>query len=96
MRDDNTNGGAIFWTAVGVKNNRKDAVFLFLGASQLAVQSRSVVESAMPMLHSGRPYGTDSSRQRQDRSRRPICYTAIEGFDPRARQPLRPRADSTS
>jgi len=30
------------------------------------VQSRSVVESAMLMLHSGRPYGTDSSRQRQD------------------------------
>src|SRR6266446_7733831 len=55
----------------------------------LAVQSRSVVESAMLMLHSGRPYGTDSSRQRQDHARRPSCYTAIEGFDPRARQPLR-------
>src|SRR5262245_46398853 len=55
----------------------------------LDVQSRSVVESAMLMLHSGRPYGTDSSRQRQDHARRPSCYTAIEGFDPRARQPLR-------
>jgi hypothetical protein len=55
----------------------------------LTVQSRSVVESAMLMLHSGRPYGTDSSRQRQDHARRPSCYTAIEGFDPRARQPLR-------
>src|SRR6516225_11234615 len=54
----------------------------------LAVQSRSVMESAMLMLHSGRPYGTDSSRQRQDHARRPSCYTAIEGFDPRARQPL--------
>src|SRR2546430_11191642 len=32
----------------------------------LGVQSRSVFESAMLMLHSGRPYGTDSSRQRQD------------------------------
>jgi len=47
------------------------------------------VESAMLMLHSGRPYGTDSSRQRQDHARRPSCYTAIEGFDPKARQPLR-------
>src|SRR5215471_2926686 len=54
----------------------------------LGVQSRSVVESAMLMLHCGRPYGTDSSRQRQDHARRPSCYTAIEGFDPRARQPL--------
>jgi len=41
------------------------------------VQSRSVVDSAMLMLHSGRPYGTDSSRQRQDHARRPSCYTAI-------------------
>src|SRR6516165_6792566 len=57
--------------------------------ARLGVQSRSVVESAMLMLHSGRPYGTDSSRQRQDHARRPSCYTAIEGFDPRARQPLR-------
>src|SRR6266487_3611917 len=55
----------------------------------LGVQSRSVMESAMLILHSGRPYGTDSSRQRQDHARRPSCYTAIEGFDPRARQPLR-------
>src|SRR5262249_54685542 len=54
----------------------------------LGVQSRSVVESAMLMLHCGRPYGTDSSRQRQDHARRPSCDTAIEGFDPRARQPL--------
>src|SRR5262249_52780488 len=30
---------------------------------RLGVQSRSAVESAMLMLHSGRPYGTDSSRQ---------------------------------
>jgi hypothetical protein len=29
--------------------------------STLAVQSRSLVESAMLMLHSGRPYGTDVS-----------------------------------
>ena len=56
---------------------------------RLVVQSRSVVESAMLILHSGRPYGTDSSRQRQDHARRPSCYTAIEGFDTRARQPLR-------
>src|SRR5262249_55617421 len=56
--------------------------------NSLAVQSRSVVESAMLMLHCGRPYGTDSSRQRQDHARRPSCDTAIEGFDPRARQPL--------
>src|SRR5262245_6461978 len=55
------------------------------GPHALGVQSRSVVESAMLMLHSGRPYGTDSSRQRQDHARRPSCYTAIEGFDPRAR-----------
>ena len=55
----------------------------------LGVQSRSVMESAMLILHCGRPYGTDSSRQRQDHARRPSCYTAIEGFDPRARQPLR-------
>src|SRR6516164_8883093 len=54
-------------------------------AHVLGVQSRSVMESAMLMLHSGRPYGTDSSRQRQDHARRPSCYTAIEGFDPRAR-----------
>ena len=46
----------------------------------LVVPSRSDVESAMLMLHSGRPYGTDSSRQRQDHARRPSCYTAIEGF----------------
>ena len=57
--------------------------------ASLVVQSRSVMESAMLILHSGRPYGTDSSRQRQDHARRPSCYTAIEGFDPRARQPLR-------
>src|SRR5215475_11564590 len=57
----------------------------FSGTCLLGVQSRSVVESAMLMLHSGRPYGTDSSRQRQDHARRPSCYTAIEGFDPRAR-----------
>ena len=57
--------------------------------ASLVVQSRSVMESAMLILHSGRPYGTDSSRQRQDDARRPSCYTAIEGFDPRARQPLR-------
>src|SRR5215831_7876973 len=55
----------------------------------LAVQSRSVMESAMLILYSGRPYGTDPSRQRQDHARRPSCYTAIEGFDPRARQPPR-------
>src|SRR5262249_13393409 len=60
----------------------------------LAVQSRSVVESAMLMLHSGRPYGTDSSRQRQDHPRRPSCYTAIECFDPRARQPLRSESEN--
>jgi hypothetical protein len=60
----------------------------------LGVQSRSVVESAMLMLHSGRPYGTNSSRQRQDHARRPSCYTAIEGFDPRARQRNARNADS--
>jgi hypothetical protein len=32
------------------------------------------MESAMLILHSGRPYGTDSSRQRQDHARRPSCY----------------------
>src|SRR5215831_3622099 len=36
----------------------------------LGVQSRSVMESAMLILYSGRPYGTDSSRQRQDHARR--------------------------
>ena len=46
---------------------------------ELGVQSRSVVESAMLMLHSGRPYGTDSSRQRQDHARRPSCYTSYAG-----------------
>src|SRR5205807_6421455 len=65
-------------------NRKADSAFRWL-----SVQSRSVVESAMLMLHSGRPYGTDSSRQRQDHARRPSCYTAIEGFDPRVRQPLR-------
>src|SRR5262249_46911017 len=69
-----------------IKRLRKDG---WLDERVLAVQSRSVVESAMLMLHSGRPYGTDSSRQRQDHARRPSCYTAIEGLDPRARQPLR-------
>src|SRR5262245_57477433 len=38
------------------------------------------MESTMLILHCGRPYGTDSSRQRQDHARRPSCYTAIEGF----------------
>src|SRR5260370_39084952 len=56
--------------------------FSHRGRVALGVQSRSVVESAMLMLHSGRPYGTDSSRQRKDHARRPSCYTAIEGFDP--------------
>ena len=49
----------------------------------LGVQSRSVVESVMLIPHSGRPYGTDTSRQRQDHARRPSCDTAIEGFDQR-------------
>ena len=65
--------------------NRGDGLHDIPLFAALAVQSRSVVESAMLMLHSGRPYGTDSSRQRQDHARRPSCYTAIEGFDPRAR-----------
>ena len=34
--------------------------------SKLGVQSQSVVESGNLIPHSGRPYGTDTSRQRQD------------------------------
>lgn len=34
----------------------------------LGVQSRSVVESVMLIPHFGRPYGTDTSRQRHDRA----------------------------
>src|SRR5262249_33101874 len=63
--------------------------YVMASSQTLGVQSRSVMESAMLILYSGRPYGTDSSRQRQDHARRPSCFTAIEGFDPRARQPLR-------
>ena len=44
----------------------------------------------MLILYSGRPYGTDSSRQRKDHARRPSCYT---GFDPRTRQPLPDSSD---
>ena len=75
-----------------VELERLEAKFAVAGEASvqdLAVQFRSVMESAMLILHCGRPYGTDSSRQRQDHARRPSCYTAIEGFDPRARQPLR-------
>ena len=62
--------------------------------SKLGVQSQSVVESGNLIPHSGRPYGTDTSRQRQDHSRRPSCDTAIEGFDQRARRTLRPQPES--
>ena len=58
-------------------------------AKQGYVQSRSVVESVNLIPHSGRPYGTDTSRQRQDHARRPSSDTAIEGFDQRARRSLR-------
>ena len=47
----------------------QDAQLHAAGAAK-AVRSRSVMESAMLILHSGRPYGTDPSRQRQDRARR--------------------------
>ena len=53
------------------------------------MQSRSVVESVNLIPHSGRRYGTDTSRQRQDHARRPSSDTAIEGFDQRARRSLR-------
>ena len=60
-----------------------------LGWQPLGVQSRSVVESVNLIPHSGRRYGTDTSRQRQDHARRPSSDTAIEGFDQRARRSLR-------
>lgn len=41
--------------------------------------SRSVGESAKLILHFGRPYGTDTPRQRHDHVRDPNCDTAIEG-----------------
>ena len=40
---------------------------------------RSVRTNQMLLQDSGRPYGTDTSRQRQDHARRPSCDTAIEG-----------------
>jgi hypothetical protein len=47
----------------------------------------------MLIPHSGRPYGTDTSRQRQDHARRPSCDTAIEGFDQRACRVIRPQPE---
>ena len=44
------------------------------------VQSRSVGESGMLILHSGRHYGPSTSRQRHDHARHPNCDTAIESF----------------
>ena len=43
----------------------------------------------MLIPHSGRPYGTDTSRQRQDHARHPSCDTAIEGFDQRTCRAIR-------
>ena len=53
----------------------------------MAVPDVVVLVNLIP--HSGRRYGTDTSRQRQDHARRPSSDTAIEGFDRRARRSLR-------
>ena len=51
------------------------------------VWSRSVGESVKLILHSGRPYGTDTPRQRHDHARGPSCNTAIEGSAQRVSRP---------
>ena len=59
----------------------------------LGVWSRSVGESVKLIRHSGRDYGTDTSRQRHDHARHPSCDTAIEGSAQRARRPARPEPE---
>src|SRR6478736_920965 len=54
---------------------------------RLGVWSRSVGESVKLILHSGRPYGTDTPRQRHDHARGPSCNTAIEGSAQRVSRP---------
>ena len=55
----------------------------------LVVWSRSVGESVYLIRHTGRSYGTDTSRQRRDHARHPSCDTAIEGSAQRTRRPAR-------
>jgi len=53
------------------------------------VWSRSVGKSAKLIPHSGRGYGTDTSRQRHDHARHPSRDTAIEGSAQRSSRAAR-------
>lgn len=60
-----------------------------VGKFALGVWSRSVGESAKLIPHSGRSYGTDTSRQRHDHARHPSSDTAIEGSAQRSSRAAR-------
>lgn len=61
-----------------------------IAVETLGVWSRSVGESVKMLLHSGRSYGTDTSRQRHDHVRHPSGNTAIEGSAQRTSRATRP------
>ena len=69
--------------------HRESAIAACQPSNKLGVWSRSVGESVYLIRHTGRAYGTDTSRQRRDHARHPSCDTAIEGSAQRTRRPAR-------